>query len=98
MKPRGPFVQYDCLRDKQYDDALREEERKLHGWTPVAAKLPPEGERVFVYIEHPVYTSEKAYTRNITDGKVIGKKWYLDFAVGVRPLAWMQPVLPEGIE
>ena len=96
-EPRGCF-QYDCLRDKQYDDALREMEQRLHGWTPVVEKLPPEGERVFVYIEHPVYGREKTYKRNITAGKVIDGKWHLDFAVGVKPLAWMKPVLPKGVE
>ena len=69
----------------------------FNGWTP-AAELPPEGERVFVYIEHPVYGATKTYKRNITAGKVIGEKWHLDFAIGAKPLAWMRPVLPEGLE
>lgn len=96
-EPRG-YVQYDCLRDKEYDDMLREEERRLHGWTLVADKLPPEGERVFVYIEHKVWSSETTYKRNITAGKVVGNRWYLDFDIAVKPLAWMKPVLPEGVE
>ena len=97
MEPKVAF-QYDCLRDKQFDDALREEERKLHGWTPVAVKLPPEGVRVCVYIEHPVYGAEKTYKRNITVGKVIGEKWLCDFGIGVRVIAWMRPEFPEGLE
>lgn len=67
----------------------------MDGWNLACEILPNDGDRVLVYVEHPIYRKEKDYVGDITIAEYWHDKWKCKEFLGNEVIAWKQlPDLP----
>ena len=92
----GLYCGQDILRYETLE-VLKECKEKMKNaddeWNLASEILPDEGERVLVFVEHPVYGKEVYMKRDITIGEYRNEKWRCSNFLGNRVIAWKP--LPE---